>query len=150
MSNDIISDISCWKRTRYRSSPEGVISIFGCDSDFRSRKRSSEREPEVKGSSDLEQTSILTKWTEEWQRTVPLSDEGQGTVPFSLRRHRLNGVEVNPVMEAVGFRLRHLVEEREDLLTAQILFRVHYRLREHITNRPSYPPHSTCARARGA
>uniref|UniRef100_A0A6M3LWD9 Uncharacterized protein n=1 Tax=viral metagenome TaxID=1070528 RepID=A0A6M3LWD9_9ZZZZ len=64
-------------------------------------------------------------------------------VPYSERRHRLNGVEVDPVMVAVYHRLLRLVEEKEDLLTAEILFRVYYRLKEHVTNRPSYPPHDT-------
>lgn len=63
--------------------------------------------------------------------------------PFSQRRHRLNSVEVEPVLESVEFRLNQLLEEKEDLLTASILFRVYYRLREHVTNRPSYPSHST-------
>ena len=63
-------------------------------------------------------------------------------VPYLDRRHRLNGVEVDPVMVAVYHRLLRLVEEKEDLLTAEILFRVYYRLREHVTNRPQYPSHS--------
>ena len=46
-------------------------------------------------------------------------------------------------MEAVEFQLRQLLEDREDLLISSILFRVYYRLREHVTNRPSYPPHDT-------
>ena len=62
---------------------------------------------------------------------------------YSERRHRLTPVEVDPVMEAVYHRLLQLVEEKKDLPTAEILFRVYYRLREHITNRPSYPPHDT-------
>lgn len=69
--------------------------------------------------------------------------EGQERVPFSQRRHRLNGDEVTPVMEAVHHRLLQLVGMRGDLLTAEILFRVYFRLREHVTNRPSYPPHDT-------
>lgn len=72
-----------------------------------------------------------------------LHPEGPERVPFSQRRHRLNGVEVPPVMEAVEFRLRQLLEDKEDLLTSSILFRVYYRLREHVTNRPNYPPHGT-------
>ena len=65
---------------------------------------------------------------------VPLNSE---------RRHRLTPVEVTPVMEAVEFHLRQLLEDRVDLLTSSILFRVYYRLREHVNNRPSYPPHDT-------
>ena len=53
---------------------------------------------------------------------------------YSERRHRLNPVEVDPVMEAVGFRLRQLVEEKQDLRTAEILFRVYFRLREYVTS----------------
>jgi len=65
-------------------------------------------------------------------------------VPYSVeRRHRLYPVEVGPVMESVEFQLRHLVKEEEDLLTASILFRVFYRLKEHVKSRPSYPVHST-------
>ncbi|MCW3988822.1 MAG: hypothetical protein NWE88_01955 [Candidatus Bathyarchaeota archaeon] len=58
------------------------------------------------------------------------------------RRHRLNGVELDPVMVAVYHRLLRLVEEKDDLRTAAILFRVYYRLREHIINRPHYSSHS--------
>ena len=67
------------------------------------------------------------------------------TVPkhFAERRHRLNGDEVIPVMEAVEFQLRQLVEEKENMQTASILFRVYFRLREHVTNRPQYPSHGT-------
>ena len=72
-----------------------------------------------------------------------LSDEVQIMVPFSQRRHRLNGYEVPLVMEAVEFQLRQLLEDKENLLTSSILFKVYYRLREHVTNRPSYPSHST-------
>lgn len=64
-------------------------------------------------------------------------------VPYSERRHRLNPVEVDPVMVAVYHRLLQLVEDKEDFLTAEILFRVYFRLREYVKSRPSYPPHST-------
>ena len=46
-------------------------------------------------------------------------------------------------MEAVKFQLTQLLEDREDPTSSSILFRVYYRLREHVTNRPSYPPHDT-------
>ena len=72
-----------------------------------------------------------------------LSDKVQIIVPLSQRRHRLNGYEVPPVMEAVEFQLRQLLEDKEDLLMSSILFRVYYRLREQVTNRPNYPPHGT-------
>ena len=61
----------------------------------------------------------------------------------SERRHRLNPVEVAPVMEAVEFRLKQLVKEKDDLPTASILFRVNFRFKEYVTSRPSYPPHKT-------
>jgi len=70
-------------------------------------------------------------------------EEENGTVNSSERRHRLNPVEVDPVKEAVELRLKQLVQKEEDLLTASILLRVYYRLMEHVTNRPSYPPHDT-------
>jgi hypothetical protein len=61
---------------------------------------------------------------------------------YSERRHRLNGDEVDPVKEAVYHKLLQLLEEKEDLPTAEILFHVYYRLREHVTSRLNYPPHS--------
>lgn len=70
------------------------------------------------------------------------------TLLNSERRHRLNGVEVDPVMVAVYYRLLQLVEERDDLPMAEILFRVHFRLREHVTNRPQYPAHGTWSEIR--
>lgn len=62
---------------------------------------------------------------------------------YSERRHRLNSMEIDPVKEACYHRLLQLLEERdpEQLLRASTLFRVYYQLREHVTNRPSYPPH---------
>ncbi len=73
---------------------------------------------------------------------VPHPEEYE-RVPFSQRRHRLNGLEVPSVMEAVEFQLKQLLEDKADLLTTSILFRVYFRLREHVTNRPNYPPHGT-------
>ena len=64
-------------------------------------------------------------------------------VNSSERRHRLNPVEVVPVMEAIELMLKQIVKEKSDLLTASILFRVHFRLKEYVTSRPSYPPHET-------
>ena len=54
-------------------------------------------------------------------------------------------MDLDPVKEACYHGLFHLLEERvpEDLLDASILFRVYYRLSEHVTDRPSYPSHST-------
>ena len=64
-------------------------------------------------------------------------------VNSSERRHRLNAIEVVPVMKAVEFKLKQLVKEKSDLLMASILFRVHFRLKEYVTSRPNYPPHET-------
>ena len=55
-----------------------------------------------------------------------------------MRRHRLNGPEVAPVMRAVLLRLEDLVEERSDLEEAEILYRVHYRMTRNRTGRPHY------------
>lgn len=60
------------------------------------------------------------------------------------KRRCLNPVDLDPVKEACYHGLFHLLEERvpEDLLEASILFRVYYRLSEHVTNRSSCPSHS--------
>ena len=71
--------------------------------------------------------------------------QGQKLVPFSQRRHRLNPNEVSPVLEAVDFRLKQLVHDREDLPSAMVLLRVYYRLKEHVTARPKYPAHKSWA-----
>ncbi len=66
-------------------------------------------------------------------------------VPYFQRRHRLNPQEIDPIKKTCYHRLFHFLEEcaPRDLLEAAALFRVYYRLREHVTNRPSYPSHST-------
>jgi len=66
-------------------------------------------------------------------------------VPFSQRRHRLNGDEVTPVMEAVETRLKQLIHDKEDLPSAMVLFRVFYRIREYVKSRPVYPLHESWA-----
>jgi hypothetical protein len=62
--------------------------------------------------------------------------------PFgSDRRHRLNPEEVDPVKEAVEVYLEQLLETRdpEQMPTAEMAFRVLYRLRTHQPGRPHYP-----------
>ena len=61
----------------------------------------------------------------------------------SERRHRLNPVEIDPVKDACYYRLLHLLEERapENLLEAQTLFRVWYRIHIYCTSKPAYPIH---------
>jgi len=51
-------------------------------------------------------------------------------------RRRLNPVDLEPVKEACYHGLFHLLEE-------STLFRVYYRLSEHVTNRSSYLSFST-------
>ena len=62
---------------------------------------------------------------------------------MSERRHRLHASEVQPVLRCIDANLRRLLEAREDLDEAQILFRVHYRLKTYVINRPRYPAHGT-------
>lgn len=62
---------------------------------------------------------------------------------YSERRHRLNGLEVGPVKEAVRADLMRRLAERDDLLTASILFRFWYRISTHCMNKPRYPLHET-------
>lgn len=67
-------------------------------------------------------------------------------VPFkSERRHRLNPLEIDPVMDACHHRLIQLLQDQssENLLEASILFRVWYRIHTHCTSKPKYPPHDT-------
>lgn len=61
---------------------------------------------------------------------------------LSERRHRLNMIEVNPVMEAVRDELLKMLKKKEYPLKAEILFRVWYRLEKHPHGRPDYPPFS--------
>ena len=67
---------------------------------------------------------------------VPLNSE---------RRHRLNPVEIEPVMDACHHRLIQLLQDRspEDLLEASILYRVWFRIQTYCTSKPKYPPHDT-------
>ena len=64
-------------------------------------------------------------------------------VPYSERRHRIHGVELDPVREAVHADLLRRLRDREDLLTTSILFRFWYRIHVHCRNKPAYPDHET-------
>lgn len=66
-------------------------------------------------------------------------------VPYSSseRRHRIHGLELPHVKEAVHADLLRRLAERDDLLTTAILFRFWYRIETHCTNKPKYPPHET-------
>lgn len=57
------------------------------------------------------------------------------------RRHRINGVEIGPVKEAVENELRALCSARDgdDLLKATALFRVWWRFETHREGQPNYP-----------
>ena len=65
------------------------------------------------------------------------------SVPYSERRHRLQGDELQPVKEAVYRDLVRRIESRDDLLITACLFRVWFRMETHCKNKPSYPGHST-------
>jgi hypothetical protein len=66
-------------------------------------------------------------------------------VPYSQRRHRLNGDEIEPVRDAALYRLLQLVKARVPgtLDEAGSLFRIWYRITYYVRNKPSYPPHET-------
>jgi len=60
--------------------------------------------------------------------------------PFQ-RRHRILGPEMEPVIDAVRYRLHDLLNERNPKAfeEAWLLFRVLYRLKAHSPGRPDYP-----------
>jgi len=60
-------------------------------------------------------------------------------VPFSERRHRIQGLEIPEVIEGLKLRLRQHLEDRDDLMKATVAFRALYRLNEHKVGRPDYP-----------
>jgi len=60
-------------------------------------------------------------------------------VPLIERRHRIQGLEVRPVVKSVRDQLMHLVAAREGFEVACLLFRVLYRLDSHSSGRPDYP-----------
>lgn len=63
------------------------------------------------------------------------------SVPYSERRHRIHGDEINPVKQAVYAGLLRRLRERDDLLATCTLFRFWYRIETHCRSKPSYPPH---------
>ena len=65
------------------------------------------------------------------------------SVPYSERRHRLHGDELQPVKEAVYRDLVRRIESRDDLLITACLFRAWFRMETHCKNKPAYPGHST-------
>ena len=63
------------------------------------------------------------------------------SVPYSERRHRIHGDEVDLVKRAVYADLLRRLRERDDLLASCTLFRFWYRIETHCRNKPRYPPH---------
>ena len=63
------------------------------------------------------------------------------SVPYSERRHRIHGDEVDLVKRAVYADLLRRLRERDDLLASCTLFRFWYRIETHYRNKPRYPPH---------
>ena len=63
------------------------------------------------------------------------------TVPYSERRHRLRGDELDPVKGAIHRDLLRRLEDRNDLPITACLFRVWYRMETYCRNKPAYPPH---------
>lgn len=59
-----------------------------------------------------------------------------------MRRHRLHGIELGPVKRAVEAQLSELLNNRENELEAEILFRILYRFNHPYTGKPRYPPFS--------
>jgi hypothetical protein len=60
-------------------------------------------------------------------------------VQLSDRRYRLNGPEVDPIMDLVSEKLGELAAYREDLEKAKILFMVLFRFKTYQVGRPPYP-----------
>ena len=63
------------------------------------------------------------------------------SVPYSERRHRIHGDEVDLVKQAVYRDLLRRLRERDDFLVSCTLFRFWYRIETHCRNKPRYPPH---------
>jgi hypothetical protein len=49
------------------------------------------------------------------------------------------------VKDAVFLDLYRRIRERDDLLTAGVLFRFWFRVENYVRNKPSYPPHDSWA-----
>ena len=67
------------------------------------------------------------------------TEEGQITVSYSQRRHRLNSDEVPEVIEGLRLRLLQHLKTRDDIYGATVSFRAYYRLSTYCRGRPSYP-----------
>jgi len=63
------------------------------------------------------------------------------SVPYSERRHRIHGDEIEPVKQAVYADLLRRLSVRDDLQVTCTLFRFWYRMETHCRNKPKYPPH---------
>lgn len=70
---------------------------------------------------------------------VHSSETSQKLPKFGDRRYRLNGDEVDPVMQLVKERLTELLEDRVNLEEATVLYRILWRHREYSVGRPFYP-----------
>ena len=63
----------------------------------------------------------------------------------SQRRHRINGLELGPVKNAVRNQLTDYLEARRPRLEAEVLFRVLYRIENPRQGQPNYPDFSWAA-----
>lgn len=63
--------------------------------------------------------------------------------PYSERRHRLRGDELEPVREAVHRDLLRRIEDHDDLLVTASLFRAWFRMEVYCRNKPKYPLHES-------
>lgn len=61
---------------------------------------------------------------------------------YGERRHRISGGELPYVIEAIENQLREQLQIRTDLLQAEQLFRLWYRIIIHREGRPDYPEFS--------
>ena len=64
-------------------------------------------------------------------------------VPKSQRRHRIHGSELPFAEEDLYLGLLRRLEERENLMGAQRVFRLWFRIHHYVRNKPSYPSHGT-------
>ena len=64
---------------------------------------------------------------------------------MSQRRHRINGLELGPVKNAIRTQLTEFLEARKPRLEAEILYRVLYRIENHHPGQPNYPDFSWAA-----
>ena len=64
---------------------------------------------------------------------------------MSQRRHRITGLELGPVKNAVRTQLTDYLEHRRPRLEAEILYRVLYRMENPNPGQPHYPNFSWAA-----